>query len=546
MNDIGSIDMAAPIAPVERIISLDVLRGVAVLGILIMNIQSFSMIEAAYLNPSAFGDLTGLNKWVSILSHITADQKFMTIFSILFGAGIVLMTSKVETKGRKSAGVHYRRTFWLFVIGAIHAYLVWHGDILVLYALCSISVFWFRKLSPRKLLIIGLILLSVASMLSLLFGFTMSYWPEEAYQNFAQGWKPGLAAVEEEVAAYGGGWTDQMPHRVKASLGFHTFIFAIWGGWRAGGLMLLGMALFKWGILTAQRSQRFYQTLMGIGFGLGLPIVIMGVIYNYSTGWSPKSMFFGAQFNYWGSILISLAYISAVMLIYFRLAQSKSVELFAKVGRSAFTNYIGATLICTTLFYGHGFGLFGKVERYYQILFVFGVWLVQILFSHLWMSRFKFGPLEWLWRTLTYMKLQPMRLLPIFILGIFMIAGCGDEKSDPIDPGDTIPPGQVTDLFILEVTSSTVLLTWTAPGDDDQEGTASAYDVRYQSDPQVDPWWESATIAASIPVPQTAGSQEMVTITGLESGRRYCFQLRTVDDGANWSVVSNRDCETTP
>ncbi|MFH1754581.1 MAG: hypothetical protein ABIA59_02650 [Candidatus Latescibacterota bacterium] len=142
MNDVSSLP--APIAPGERSVSLDVLRGVAVLGILIMNIQSFSMIEAAYLNPSSYGDLTGLNKWVSIVSHIFADQKFMTIFSILFGAGIVLMTSKAEATGRKSAGLHYRRTFWLLVIGAMHAYLLWHGDILVLYALCSLGVFWFR------------------------------------------------------------------------------------------------------------------------------------------------------------------------------------------------------------------------------------------------------------------------------------------------------------------------------------------------------------------------------------------------------------------
>ena len=126
-----------------------------------------------------------------------------------------------------------------------------------------------------------------------------------------------------------------------------------------------------------------------------------------------------------------------------------------------------------------------------------------------------------------------------------MISGCGDEKSDPIDPGDTVPPGQVTDLFILEITNSTVLLIWTAVGDDELEGTATAYDIRYQSDPQIDPWWENATIFASIPAPQVAGSQEMVTITGLMSGRRYCFQMRTVDDGANWSAVSNMDCATT-
>lgn len=123
-----------PVAPSERIVSLDVLRGFAVLGILIMNIQSYAMPGAAYFNPMAYGDLTGLNKWVWILSHIFADQKFMTLFSILFGAGIVLMTGKVEARGQRSAGLHYRRTFWLFIIGMMHAYLLWHGDILVTYA----------------------------------------------------------------------------------------------------------------------------------------------------------------------------------------------------------------------------------------------------------------------------------------------------------------------------------------------------------------------------------------------------------------------------
>ena len=121
----------APVAPSERILSIDVLRGFAVLGILIMNIQSFAMIEAAYLNPTAFGNLIGLNKWVWILSHIFADQKFMTIFSILFGAGIVLMTSKADSNSQSAAGLHYRRTFWLLVIGMMHAYLLWYGEILV-------------------------------------------------------------------------------------------------------------------------------------------------------------------------------------------------------------------------------------------------------------------------------------------------------------------------------------------------------------------------------------------------------------------------------
>ena len=120
----------------ERIQSLDIIRGIAILGILIMNIQSFSMPGSAYSNPMAFGDLNGINKWVWIISHVFADMKFMNIFSILFGAGIILVTSKSEMKTGKSAVLHYKRTIWLLIIGLFHAHLIWYGDILVTYALC--------------------------------------------------------------------------------------------------------------------------------------------------------------------------------------------------------------------------------------------------------------------------------------------------------------------------------------------------------------------------------------------------------------------------
>lgn len=203
----------APVAPGERIVSLDILRGFAVLGILIMNIQSYAMPGAAYFNPLAYGDLTGLNKWVWILSHIFADQKFMTLFSILFGAGIILMTGKVESKGRRSAGLHYRRTLWLLVIGLMHAYLLWHGDILVAYALCALVVFLFRRFSPKKLLIIGLITISVSSLIFLYFQLTLPYWPPEAYQGALNSWKPGPEINEISIAAHQGGWMEQMPYR---------------------------------------------------------------------------------------------------------------------------------------------------------------------------------------------------------------------------------------------------------------------------------------------------------------------------------------------
>ncbi len=157
----GVINRREPVSERERIFTLDVLRGFAVLGILPMNIQDFSMPGAAYLNPTAYGDLHGANYWVWLLSHLLADEKFMTIFSMLFGAGIFLMTSRIEAAGQPSAALHYRRMGWLVLFGLLHAYLLWSGDILFSYGVCGLLVFLFRKWRPRTSLIVGALSLAV-------------------------------------------------------------------------------------------------------------------------------------------------------------------------------------------------------------------------------------------------------------------------------------------------------------------------------------------------------------------------------------------------
>lgn len=400
----------APTAPSERIIPIDALRGFAVLGILIMNIQSYSMIEAAYLNPTAYGDLTGINKWVWMLSHLFADEKFMGIFSILFGAGILLFTGRVEARGKKSAALHYRRTLFLILIGLAHAYLLWYGDILVAYGLCALSLFLFRKVSPKWLLLMGVISVSVASMIYVVFGWSLPYWPQESYQQTVQIWTPSAEVVAAEMSAYQGGWLGQMSHRIPAAVTLQTFLFLILMGWRAGGMMLVGMALFKWGVLSAERSRRFYVTLMILGFAVGLPVIWYGMVRDFRANWFfDYSMFFGMQFNYWGSVPLALGYIGMVMLIYKSISGGKLVGRFAAVGRMALTNYLMQTVICTTTFYGHGLGLFGQVERGWQILIVLGVWAFQLIISPIWLRRFRFGPVEWLWRSLTYLRFQPIR-----------------------------------------------------------------------------------------------------------------------------------------
>ena len=401
----------APTRASERIVAIDILRGFALLGILIMNIQGFAMPTAAYSNPTAYGDLTGANRWVWTLSHIFADQKFMTIFSLLFGAGIVLMSEKLDARGQRAWGLHYRRTFWLLLIGLAHAFLLSTGDILVAYAVCGLWVYWLRRLRPGWQLALGLLSVSVPALLLLGTGLSMQFIPPGTVQELRADWQPAAAAIETEVAAYRGNWLDQMEARVPASMEFQTVVLLLWTNWRAGGLMLIGMALFRWGVLTGGRARRFYLGMVIVGFAIGLPVVRGGVIQNFAHNWTMEYSRFGlgAQANYWGSLFVSAAYIGLLMLF----AQSRALpwlqNALAAVGRTALTNYLLQTILATAIFYGHGLGLFGSVERVGQIGIVVAIWVVQLVVSPLWLRYYRFGPFEWLWRSLSYWRLQTMR-----------------------------------------------------------------------------------------------------------------------------------------
>jgi len=400
-----------PVVESERIASLDVLRGFAVLGILAMNIQAFSMPMHAYMNPTVYGDLTGANFWTWLVSHTLFDQKFMTIFSMLFGAGIVLLTSRVEARGGSPACIHYRRMFWLLLFGLAHAYLLWFGDILVLYAICGMIVYKCRKLPPQTLIIAGFCTIFVAFALSIFFGWSMQFWPPEQIVKFTEeSWRPPGAKIAAELAAYSDGWLAQMRFRAPAAFFFEVFLFLIWGVWRAGGLMLVGMGFYKLGVFSAERPAAFYGKMLASGALLGLPIVLYGVHRNFTANWDVHySFFYGAQWNYWGSILVSFGWVGMVVLACKARVLPRLTARLGAVGRMAFTNYLLQTLVCTTLFYGHGFGLFGSVPRIGQAGVVVAIWAFQLAASPVWLHYFRLGPFEWLWRSLTYWAPQPFR-----------------------------------------------------------------------------------------------------------------------------------------
>jgi len=407
--------MSTPVRPIqaaERHESVDLLRGLALLGILVINIQLFSTPYAASMNPTALGDRGRVDYWIWVASYLLFESKYMTIFSLLFGAGVLIMTTRVAERGGRAAALHYRRMFWLLAFGLLHAYMIWDGDILVLYAVCGALVYPLRHLPPLTLLVLGVLALSVSSLLMIVAGLNMDNAPPQALEEVYGFFAPGPTSLQDETAAYQGGWLTQMPLRVERSWEFHAFDLWSWGIWRAGGLMLIGIALLKWRVVTGERRVSFYTKLAVFGFVVGLAVVALGVVEMRARNWDAiYSYFLGAQFNYWGSVLVALGWIGLFLLVWKSGALRGLVSRLVAVGRTAFSCYILTSLICTFVFYGHGLGLFGTVGRPGQLLVTLVVWGALLIAAPLWLSRYRFGPLEWIWRTLTYRERQPMRRL---------------------------------------------------------------------------------------------------------------------------------------
>lgn len=394
----------------QRIVAMDVLRGFALLGILLVNIQSFAMPGAAYLNPTAWGDLSGINFAVWSATHVFADQKFMSLFSMLFGAGILLFCDKAEAKNSSPARLHYQRTFWLLVFGLLHAYLFWYGDILVSYALCGFLVYLLRNKSATTLLVVAILFMLISSGYSLLVGVSLSEFPAEAKSGMMEAWAPGQLELQEEISAYLGSYAGAFAFRAEETLFMQTYVFFTYFLWRASAMMLLGMALYKSGFFHLKWQTASYAKLLLTGFTIGLVLVVLGVKNNLANAFSLEySMFIGSQFNFWGSVFLALCYASGVMLAV-KFAWLKALQnRLAAIGKTAFSNYILHTLVFTTLFYGYGVGLFAETERWQQLLMVFAMWLLQLWLAPLWLKHYRFGPLEWAWRSLTYRKVQPFR-----------------------------------------------------------------------------------------------------------------------------------------
>jgi uncharacterized protein len=396
----------------ERIRSLDVLRGVAVLGVLWMNMRGFADPLLAYGNPRVLGEFTGANYWVWYVGQVLAQNKFFTIFSMLFGAGIVLMTGRQKASRWRVALLHYRRMFALLLIGAAHAFLLWSGDVLMSYALCGLWLFFLRRLWPWVLVTLGVLLMVAFSGFGVYRYATRDRMPEEQRQELARRLRPDPEMLEQERAAYLGGWGEEIRHRGAKQLGKYRSWGLLFGVFGPGAIMLLGMGLFKLGAFSAALSRRAYLALVVAGALVGLPACAYGVWVRLQVE-SPADLtlqrLVASLVFTWGSLLAGLGYVGAVMLACQSPRLRPWTSPFSAVGRMALTNYLMHSLICTEVFYGRGLGYFGRVDQVGQAGLIVAIAAFQLAASPLWLRYFRFGPVEWLWRSLTYLSLQPMR-----------------------------------------------------------------------------------------------------------------------------------------
>lgn len=387
----------------NRIELLDLTRGIALLGILLMNIRIFSEPGAAYFNPTAFGSYEGINAFWWNLQYFIADQKFMTIFSMLFGASTALICDKINAKGESANWIFIRRNLILLVIGMTHGYIIWHGDILVSYALCSIIPLIFLKAPKTLVLLLGIVILIIGSLNSYYSYDVIKDLPAAIQNQIAETyWSPTEEQLTAEIAALNGNWLEQFGWRVQQTFHFQTDTFLSWGVWRVSGLMLIGLFLYRLGFLTGTFSVRAYKMIATVSLLIGFTLVSLGFNANIEDNWSFPSAFLKNNiWNYWGSLIVGIGYISVIAIIQKSNTSTRIGQLIKGIGRTALSNYVLQSLICTSIFYG--FSLFAKLDRIETALIVIMTWIVQLWLTHLWLKKYKMGPIEQLWRKLTYL-----------------------------------------------------------------------------------------------------------------------------------------------
>ncbi len=428
---------SAPTPPSERIFALDTIRGFAVLGILLMNIIGFGLTDPAYTTPTALvGGNEGINLWAWIAQMFYFEGTMRGLFTLLFGAGAVLYLTRLDRAGLglEAAHLYFRRNLWLVVFGLFNAWiLLWSGDILYFYGLAALILFAFSRLPVRALLLWAALFLSIPPIAGArdYLEFTQAQAQAPALLTMEKAGKPLTKAQQGQLELYREIVTGTQPdpervakanQRMRAGYGtaagrvrghawhMETEFFARFGLWECLGMMLVGMALFKSGALTLGWSNRAYWTMLAVGYGFGLTVNALEIRHVLSTNFAPAAALLPWTLTYdLGRIPTTFGHVALAMLLVRSGWCRGLLERFAATGRMALSNYLAQSVICLFLFTGLGLGLFGQLQRYQLYYVVFAIWAVQLAWSPWWLARYRYGPMEWLWRSLTRWQRQPMR-----------------------------------------------------------------------------------------------------------------------------------------
>ena len=371
---------AGPVRDSARITSLDLIRGIAVLGILLMNAVSFRFGTAPYFNLSAGGSEMWLDWVAGIFGEIFIDQKFMGLFSLLFGAGMILFIDRAAARGRRAVLLNLWRNALLLLIGVLH-YMLWDGDVLMVYAVSSFFLILLRNLSNRALISLGFVIFALSISGALL----SQYIADSTGTSLAGIWEPGEIDTEDWVG---------VPHL----LGFFL---------RALGMILLGAGLYRTGFMNGSMPDKTYRVTVIVGLAIGLPLAALGVVITAANDYSREVAFIGQIPNTLGTIPASLGYMSIIILWNNRTDTWLKRRLRA-VGRMALTNYLTQTVLgvlVLTILLGNA----DWMNRAPVLVFVFAVWALQLWWSQAWLNHFLFGPAEWFWRVATYRRGQALR-----------------------------------------------------------------------------------------------------------------------------------------
>ena len=381
------------------------------------------MPSMAYFSPVVY-DINPLNHIIYSITHIIADQKFMSIFSMLFGASTILFINSVKKREKSPLLFFSSRNFWLLILGLIHSSYFWYGDILFIYALCAFLLFFFKNITSKKQFILGCFIYLIPTFSNYaIYEYVIDYLDQAEKDVIINHWNPSNEILQQELDAYRGPYKKQVQYRATMwssnnknndssgdigegiiGLSFLIDLFS-----RSFGMMLIGMACFSWGVFSNSLSKSFYKKLMIYGLGIGLPLSMIGLFFTYSFDWDWKYIqFVGRSPNNIATPLIAFGYIGIIMLWIRKGSFRNLQEKLRSIGKTALTAYLIQTVISTFIFYGIGLGLFGYVNRAYQLVIMFFIWFVLLKLCPMWLSKYQYGPVEWIWRMLTHMKLIPL------------------------------------------------------------------------------------------------------------------------------------------